>query len=129
MYQQLILIGRLGRDPEMRYTPTGQAVTSFSVATDRVYRDSADQQKKETTWFRVATWGKMAEACNQYLEKGKLVMVVGRVSTQAWKDNNGDARASLEVVASAVKFLSPHEGNTVLTSDPSAEMPAEDVPF
>jgi single-stranded DNA-binding protein len=71
----------------------------------------------------------MAEACNQYLEKGKLVAVVGRVSAQAWKDKNGEARAGLEVIASSVKFLSPHEGNTVTTSDPSAEMPDEDVPF
>ena len=72
MYQKLVIIGRLGRDPEMRFTPTGQAVTSFSVATDRSYTDQAGKPVKETVWFKVSAWGKLAETCNTYLQKGKL---------------------------------------------------------
>jgi len=78
MYQKLILVGNLGRDPEMRYTPDGKAVTSFSVATSRKYND-----KDETTWFRVSVWGKQAESCNQYLTKGSKVLVEGRLRPDA----------------------------------------------
>ena len=80
MYQKLLIIGRLGRDPEMRFTPTGQAVTSFSVATDRSYTDQAGKPVKETVWFKVSAWGKLAETCNTYLQKGKLVLVEGRLT-------------------------------------------------
>lgn len=83
MFQQVIIIGRLGKDPDMRFTPTGQAVTSFSVATDRQYNDPAGNPVKETTWWRVQVWGKMAEAANSYLAKGKLVMAQGRMICDA----------------------------------------------
>jgi len=75
MYQRLVLVGNLGRDPEMRYTPNGAAVTSFSVATSRRYAAADGTMKEETTWFRVSVWGKQAEACNQYLSKGAKVLV------------------------------------------------------
>ena len=80
MYQHITIVGRLGRDPEMRYTPSGQAVTSFNVATDRQYTDANGQKVKETTWFRVSVWGKQAETTNQYLKKGSMVLVDGRLT-------------------------------------------------
>ena len=112
MYHTIIVVGRLGRDPEMRYTPSGQAVTSFSIATDRVYTQDG-QQMKETIWFRVSAWGKQAETCNTYLSKGKMVLVEGRLTTDGksggpriWKGQDGEPRASFEISASTVRFLS-----------------------
>lgn len=122
-----MIVGRLGRDPEMRFTPTGQAVTSFSVATDRTYNDQGGKPVKETVWFRVTAWGKLAEVCNTFLQKGKLVLVEGRLSVDAktggprvWTGQDGTPRASYEIVASTVKFLSTK-------SEGAAGGPAEDV--
>ncbi|HQL39244.1 MAG TPA: single-stranded DNA-binding protein, partial [Anaerolineaceae bacterium] len=78
-YHTIIVVGRLGRDPEMRYSPSGYAVTSFNIATDRQYTDSSGQRQKDTIWFRVSVWGKQAESCNTYLKKGKMVLVEGRL--------------------------------------------------
>jgi single-strand DNA-binding protein len=106
MYQKIILIGRLGRDPEMRYTPDGTPVTSFSVATDRVWTDANGQQQKRAVWFRVTAWRRLAETCNQYLTKGQLVMVEGELSEpKPFQGRDGEWRASLEVRAFTVKFL------------------------
>ena len=111
MYNKLILVGRLGSDPVMRFTPSGQAVTSFSVATDKQYTQDG-QTVKDTTWFRVTAWGKLGETCNKYLQKGKLVLVEGRLTPdkdggpRIWTDNEKQPRASYEVTAEAVKFLS-----------------------
>jgi primosomal replication protein N len=80
MYHTLIIVGNVGKDPEMRYTPSGQAVTSFSVATNRQYTTGNGEQVKETIWFRVTTWGKQAEVCNQYVKKGMKVLVEGRLT-------------------------------------------------
>ena len=79
MYHKVVIVGNLGGDPELRYTPSGQAVTNFSVATNRTWTDNNGNQQKETVWFRVSTWGKLAEVCNQYLSKGRQVMVEGRL--------------------------------------------------
>jgi single-strand DNA-binding protein len=113
MYHTLILVGNVGRDPEMRYTPSGQPVTSFSVATNRQYTSNNGEQVKETVWFRVTTWGKQAETCNQYVKKGSKVLVEGRLTPDAssggpriWTDQSGNPRASFEVTASTVRFLS-----------------------
>lgn len=112
MYHTIIIVGNLGRDPEMRYTPSGQAVTNFSVATSRKYTDSSGQLVDETTWFRISAWGKQAETCNQYLRKGSRVLVEGRLNPdratggpRIWQGQNG-AGASYEVTASIVRFLS-----------------------
>jgi single-strand DNA-binding protein len=106
MYQKIILIGRLGRDPEMRYTPDGTPVTSFSVATDRVWTDANGQQQKRAVWFRVTAWRRLAETCNQYLTKGRLVLVEGELSEpKPYQSRDGEWRASLDVRAAAVKFL------------------------
>jgi single-strand DNA-binding protein len=118
MYQKLIIVGHLGRDPEMRYTPSGQAVTNFSVATNRKWTGSDGQPQEETVWFRVSVWGKQAESCNQYLSKGRLVMCEGRMTVdketggpRVWTDQNGTPRASYEMTAYEVKFLSGGGGD------------------
>jgi single-strand DNA-binding protein len=117
MFQTIILIGNLGKEPEMRYTPSGQPVVSFSVATNRSYKGAEGQPVKETTWFRVTAWGKQAETCNQYLHKGSKVLVEGRLTPDPdtggphiW-ESNGKMGASFEVTASTVRFLSGREDN------------------
>ena len=106
MYQKIIIIGWLGRDPEMRYTPTGTPVTSFSVATDRRWTDSNGQLQKRTVWFRVSAWRRLAETCNQYLSKGRLVMVEGEIQEpRPYQARDGEWRASLEITARNVQFL------------------------
>lgn len=112
MYHTIILVGNLGRDPEMRYTPSGQAVTSFSVASSRQYTNSNGQKVKETIWFRVSAWGKLAETCNSYLRKGRTVLVEGRLTVdpntggpRVWNRADGTPGASFEISASNVRFL------------------------
>lgn len=136
MYHTIIIVGNLGRDPEMRYTPSGQPVTSFSVASNRQYTASDGNLVKETIWFRVTTWGKLAETCNQYLRKGSKVLVEGRLvpdsstgSPRVFTRNDGTTGAAYEVTANTVRFLSARsegEGEA-----PYAESPAEDenIPF
>jgi single-strand DNA-binding protein len=141
MYHTLIIVGNVGKDPEMRYTPSGQAVTSFSVATNRQYTTGNGEQVKETIWFRVTTWGKQAEVCNQYVKKGMKVLVEGRLTPdkatggpRVWTKNDGSAGASFEVTAGTVRFLSSRgEGGGDMpmhTGMEMAEMPPEDdIPF
>ena len=102
---KVILIGNLGSDPEMRYTPNGAAVCDFSMAVSRRYTTAAGEQREETDWFRVTAWNKLAELVNQYLQKGRKCYVEGRVSGRAFTDRNGEARFSLEVRADTVTFL------------------------
>lgn len=130
-YQSITIVGRLGKAPEMRYSPSGDPVTSFSVATDRTYTKDA-QQVKETTWFRVSVWGKMAEACNKYLDKGKLVLVTGRLicgeggGPRTYQTKDGKTAASFEINADTAKFLSP----ATETQDERAPVDDDlDVPF
>ncbi len=112
MFHTLIFVGNVGRDPEMRYTPSGQAVTSFSVAPNRQYTNNNGETIKETIWFRVSAWGKQAEVCNQYLKKGSKVLVEGRLTPdketggpRVWTGQDGSPRASFEVTAGTVRFL------------------------
>ena len=106
MYQQITLVGNLGRDPEMRYTPSGKAVTNFSIATSRSWTGQDGQRQEKTVWFRVNAWDRLAETCNQYLTKGQKVLVVGEVEEpNIWTDREGNARASLDVRARNVQFL------------------------
>ena len=135
-YQKLIIIGRLGKDPEMRFTPAGQPVTSFSVATDRQYADQSGKQVKETIWFRVQAWGKLAETCKNFLQKGKLVMVEGRLSVDAstgapkiWTDQSGNPRTNLEIVAGTVKFLSGGQQQEQTQQEQMQIDTGEDIPF
>ncbi|GAB4412772.1 MAG: hypothetical protein Kow00123_26510 [Anaerolineales bacterium] len=105
MYQTTIVIGHLGDDPKMRYTPSGQAVTDFRIATTRRWKNANGEQQEKTTWFRVSAWGKLGELCNQYLAKGRLVLVEGEVDASAWVGQDGQPRASLELRARNVRFL------------------------
>ena len=102
---KMMVIGRLGGDPEMRYTANGNPVTSFSVATSRRYRTRDGEQREETEWFRVVTWNQLAETCNQYLTKGRRVYVEGRLKSDTWTDQQGQTRFTNEINAFEVKFL------------------------
>lgn len=111
-YQKIIVAGNLGRDPEMRYTPSGQAVTNLSIATNRRWTGADGQPQEETIWFRVSAWGKRAEICNQYLSKGSGVIIEGRLSPdrrtgepRIWTDQQGTPRASYEITAENVTFF------------------------
>ena len=102
---KVLVIGNVGNDPEMRYTPNGNPVTSFSVATNRRYTTSDGEQREETEWFRVSAWNKLAETCNQYVTKGMKVYVEGRLKSDTWTGNDGETRFSLEISAHDVRFL------------------------
>lgn len=137
MFHKVILVGNLGRDPEMRYTPSGQAVTNLSVATNRTYTDSSGNQVKETVWFRVAVWGKQAESCHQYLRKGRPVLVEGRLTPdengnpRIWTAQDGTPRASYEVTAQTVRFLGGREEAGLLGEEGEMGGPAaeDEIPF
>jgi single-strand DNA-binding protein len=103
---KIMIIGRLGRDPEMRYTPSGKPVTSFTVATSRTWNTSEGERRVETEWFNVVAWGNLAEICKQYLTKGQLVYVEGRLQTRNWDDAEGNKHTSVEIVASEMIMLS-----------------------
>ena len=100
-----ILVGRLGQDPDVRNTPGGQTVASLSVATSERFQDRDGQRQERTEWHRVVVWGKTAEACGQYLQKGREVYVEGRIQTREWQDKDGQPRRTTEIVATEVKFL------------------------
>lgn len=102
---KVILVGRLGNDPEIRYTQQGVAVTNFNIATSETWLDKAGAKQERTEWHRIVVWGKMAETCSQYLAKGRQVYVEGRLQTRQWEDKDGGKRYTTEVVASTVQFL------------------------
>src|SRR5262245_56756285 len=104
-----MIIGNLGRDPEMRYTPSGQAVTQFTVATNRRWRDQQDEWQEETEWFRVVVWGQQAERTAERLRKGNKVYVEGRIQTRQWEDQSGQKRYTTELVANQVTSLERRE--------------------
>ena len=105
MINRVILVGRLGRDPEMRQTGTGTPVVNFSVATDRVWKNKNGEQEKQTEWHKIIAWGRLAEICNEYLTKGKQVYIEGRLQTNEWEDKDGNKRYTTEVVANEMKML------------------------
>jgi len=142
MYHKVILVGNLGRDPEMRYIPSGAAVTNFSMATSEKWTGQDGQQQERTIWWRVSVFGKSGEACNEYLKKGSKVLVEGRMNAdpktgnpRLWQGQDGQMRASFEVTASAVKFLSSRGEAGGSTSSAGAGMmdaePADEteIPF
>jgi single-strand DNA-binding protein len=141
MYQQIIIVGNLGKDPEMRYTPSGTPVTSMNIATNRKYTGSDGQVVKETTWFRVSVFGKMAETVAQYLKKGSAVLVEGRLTPdknsggpRTYQRQDGTMGATYEVFANNVRFLSSRgeggPGPAPLPSDEDVPVGNEDeIPF
>lgn len=111
MYQQIILVGNLGSDPEMRYTPAGVPVANFSLAVSKTWTDQDGVKQEKTIWFKVACWRKLAETVSQYLHKGSKAMVVGEMEdAEAYTDRDGNNRASLKVTALTIKFLSAKDG-------------------
>lgn len=102
-----MIIGNLGKDPEMRYTPNGQAVTQFTVAVNRNYKDASGEWKEETEWFRVVAWAALAERTAEYLRKGRKVYVEGRLQTRTWEGQDGQKHYTTELIASTVTGLDP----------------------
>ena len=107
MVNRVILVGRLGRDPEMRYTGSGAPVVNFSLATNERWSDQDGGRQERTEWHNIVVWSKLAEICNQYLTKGQLVYIEGRLQTREWDDRDGNKRRTTEVVASGMQMLSP----------------------
>jgi single-strand DNA-binding protein len=137
MINKAILVGRLGADPEVRYTPDGAMVTNFRIATDEQWKDKNGEKVQKTEWHKIVTFGKLAEICGKYLVKGKLVYLEGRIQTRAWDDKEGVKRYTTEIVASNMQMLDSKgqrsgEASPVEPSAPSggdAFMPEDDVPF
>lgn len=130
MYQHTMIIGRLGRDPELRYTPAGDPVCSFSVATDRKWTDSGGEKQQRTTWFQVTAWRRLAETCNQYLSKGRLVMVEGTLrEPKPWQGRDGDWRANLPLTAFNVKFLGSSRESRPEEGPDIKDLDDEEIPF
>ncbi|SPE23866.1 Single-stranded DNA-binding protein [Acidobacteriia bacterium SbA2] len=102
---KVILVGRLGRDPEVKYTPSGAPVAKFSVATDEVFKDRSGEQQKHTEWHNIVAWNKLAEICGQYLTKGKQVYIEGSIRSRQWEDQAGNKRTSYEIIASRMQML------------------------
>lgn len=105
MVNRVILVGRLGKDPEMRYTSGGSPVTHFSLATDESWKDQNGERQKRTEWHNIVVWNKLAETCNQFLSKGKMVYIEGRIQTREWDDKDGNKRRTTEIVASDMRML------------------------
>jgi len=150
---KVILVGRLGRDPETRFTTSGQAVANFSIATDETYKDRAGERQKRTEWHKIVVWGKQAEIAQKYLRKGALVFIEGRIQSRQWDDREGQKRTSIEIVCNNFRMLGgraegaaqgsgqsapvhepdadqsapPHSEETV--SSPGGEISDEDIPF
>jgi single-strand DNA-binding protein len=128
---KVMIIGNVGTDPEMRFTPNGNPVTTFRIATSRVFTSSEGERKQETEWFTVVTWNKLAESCNQFLTKGRRAYVEGKLRTRSWEGQDGQKRTRVEIVADRVLFLdrqaSAPSTETVGTGEDIIE--AEDLPF
>ena len=132
---KVMIIGNVGADPEMRFTPNGNPVTTFNIATNRVFTTSEGERRKETEWFTVVTWNKLAEQCNQFLTKGRKAYVEGRLRTSSWEGQDGQRRNRVEIVADRVLFLDRQatsplgEEGRVEEGKLEEEMEAEDLPF
>jgi single-strand DNA-binding protein len=114
---KVMIIGHLGRDPEMRYTPSGRPVTTFSVATSRSWNTSDGEKRSETEWFNVVAWGSLAEICKQYLSKGQQVYIEGRLQTRRWEDDSGNRRSSVEIVSKEMVMLGDRKKKTDQNND------------
>lgn len=125
---KVLIIGRLGQDPEMRYTPSGRPLTKFQLAANRSWTTADGEKKSETEWFNIVAWGKLAEICNQYLKKGQLVYVEGRLHTRRWQDDDGSNHSSVEVITQEMIML---DGRAADGKDPEvAALPdEEEYPF
>jgi len=125
---KVMIIGNLGRDPEMRYTPSGKPVTTFSVATSRSWSTSEGEKREETEWFNVVAWSSLAEICKQYLTKGQQVYIEGRLQTRHWDDQEGNKHTSVEIVANEMIILSERREAGEGSSE-SESIEEEEFPF
>ena len=121
---KVILVGRLGADPEIRYTPNGQAVATLRLATNE-WSGSGESREERTEWHRVVVWGKLAERCSEYLKKGRQVYAEGRLRTRSWEDRDGNKRYTTEIVANTVQFLGSAGGERDFDSSSSSPKPVE----
>ena len=117
MLNKILLIGRLGRDPELQVTGDGTPVTKFSLAVSRTYKTGGGERREETEWFNIVTWSKLAETCERYLHKGSLVYIEGRLTQRKYTDKEGIGRTSVEVIANEMKMLSPKTQGEDASSD------------
>ena len=137
MVNKAILVGRLGKDPEVRYTPDGAMVTNFNLATDEQWKDKNGEKVQKTEWHRIVTFGKLAEICGNYLVKGKLIFVEGRIQTRSWEDKEGVKRYTTEIVANNMQMLDSKGQNkadesssdSTSTNSAGTSTPMDDVPF
>jgi len=120
---KVILVGRLGKDPEVKYTPSGAPVAKFSLATDYVHKDSSGEQQKGTEWHNIVAWNKLAEICGQYLTKGKLVYIEGTIRSRQWEDQAGNKRTFYEIHAHAMQMLGSKADNERIATSASATSP------
>lgn len=145
---KVILIGRLGRDPELKYTPSGAPVAKFSLATDEVFKDKTGEKQQRTEWHNIVAWNKLAEICGEYLTKGKQVYIEGSIQSRQWEDKSGNKRTTYEIVARQMTMLGsradsergpsrstsdadrePVEPPAPAESSPGTEITDEDIPF
>lgn len=129
-----IIMGNLGRDPEVRFTTSGQAVCNFSVATSRRWTDGQGQKQEKTEWHNIVVWGKTAENCGKYLAKGRTVLIEGEIQTRSWDDKDGNKKYTTEIVARDVQFIGGGGGQAKSEEPVQAELPGtadtgDDIPF
>ncbi|MBN1365350.1 MAG: single-stranded DNA-binding protein [Syntrophaceae bacterium] len=139
MVNKVILIGRLGKDPIVSYTPSGAMVTTFNLATDEQRKDKNGEKIQKTEWHRIVAWGKLAEICGNYLVKGKLIFVEGRIQTRSWEDKDGVKRYTTEIIASNMQMLDSKgqsktaddsfEAEATVPEISESSTPLDDVPF
>jgi single-strand DNA-binding protein len=126
---KVMIIGHLGRDPEMRYTPSGKPVTTFSIATSRSWNTSDGQRRSETEWFNVVAWGSLAEICKQFLYKGQQVYIEGRLQTRHWEDTEGNKHSATEIVANEMIMLGERRSESKDQTSDDQEKEEDEFPF
>ncbi|MFA7153837.1 MAG: single-stranded DNA-binding protein [Methanoregulaceae archaeon] len=129
MVNRVYLIGRLGADPEVRYTPDSTMVVNFRIATDESYKNRSGEKVSKTEWHRIVVWGKLAEICGNYLGKGALVFIEGKLQTRTWDDKEGNKRSVTEILASGMKMLESRRSQGGDDSRDPEPLPDDDVPF
>jgi single-strand DNA-binding protein len=125
---KVMVIGHLGRDPEMRYTPSGRPVTTFTIAVSRSWNTADGERRTETEWFNIVAWGNLAEICKQYLYKGQQIYIEGRLQTRRWEDKEGQKHTSVEVVANEMMMLGERRDNSSQSQEETqSDEPSEPV--
>lgn len=137
MINKVMLIGRLGADPEIRYTPSGAEVATFRIATSEVWTNKNGEKEERTEWHRIVAWRNLAKICGEYLSKGRLVYIEGKIRTRSWEDRDGNKRSTTEIEASEMKMLGasgdqdrkPKEPDRDAAPQPARDKEEEDIPF